>query len=205
MEPPANPNESGSGGRPTPARSAEDVALVRRIATRDQAALGELYDRYGGLLLALATRVLGGPGEAEEVVQETFIQVWNQARAYDPARSSVSTWLVLLGRSRSIDRLRSRRAGERAGEALRVQAPTHASPNAPADVLFRERRERIREELAALPPEQREVLELAFYQGLTQTEISARTGIALGTVKTRTLLAMKKLRAALRAEIRELL
>jgi RNA polymerase sigma-70 factor (ECF subfamily) len=205
METPATPNASGSGERPAPARSVEDVALVRRVAARDQGALGELYDRYGGLLLALATRVLGAPAEAEEVVQETFIQVWNQARSYDPARSSVSTWLVLLGRSRAIDRLRSNRAGERAGESLRAQAPTHASPSAPVDVLFRERRERVREELAALPPEQREVLELAFYEGLTQTEISARTGVALGTVKTRTLLAMKKLRAALRAEIRELL
>jgi RNA polymerase sigma-70 factor (ECF subfamily) len=205
MEPPATPNEPGSGARPTAARSAEDAALVRRIAGREQAALGELYDRYGGLLLGLASRILGGSAEAEEVVQETFIQVWNRARSYDPNRSSVSTWLVLLGRSRSIDRLRSRRAGERAGEAVRLEVPTHASPSGPGDVLFRERRERVREELAALPAEQRAVLELAFYHGLTQSEIAERTGIALGTVKTRTLLAMKKLRAALRAEIRELL
>ena len=208
MEPPANPSEPGSGSRPATSRSAEDAALVRRIAGRDQEALGELYDRYGGLLLALATRVLGGrggAGEAEDVVQETFLQVWNQARAYDSNRSSVSTWLVLLGRSRSIDRLRSRRAGEKAGEALRVEAPTHASPSGPADVLFRERRQRVAEELAALPAEQRQVLELAFYQGLTQSEIAERTGIPLGTVKTRTLLAMKKLRTALRPEIRELL
>jgi RNA polymerase sigma-70 factor (ECF subfamily) len=205
MEPPANPNEPGSGVRPAAARSAEDVALVRRIAARDQAALAELYDRYGGLLLALASRVLGGQADAEEVVQETFIQVWNQARTYDPNRSSVSTWLVLVGRSRAIDRLRSRRAGERAGEAARREVTSHASPTGPADVLFRERRQRVRAELGALPAEQRQVLELAFYEGLTQSEISERTGIALGTVKTRTLLAMKKLRAALRAEIRELL
>lgn len=205
MESPANPNEPGSGSRPAASRSAEDVALVRRIAGRDQVALGELYDRYGGLVLALAGRVLGGTSEAEEVVQETFIQVWNQARSYDPNRSSVSTWLVLLGRSRAIDRLRSRRAGERAGQAHYLQSPTHASPSGPGDVLFRERRQRVREELAALPVEQRAVLELAFYEGLTQSEISESTGIPLGTVKTRTLLAMKKLRAALRAEIRELL
>jgi RNA polymerase sigma-70 factor (ECF subfamily) len=205
MEQPANPNEPGSGARSAASRSAEDVALVRRIAGRDQAALGELYDRYGGLLLGLASRVLGRSAEAEEVVQETFIQVWNQARSYDPNRSSVSTWLVLLGRSRSIDRLRSRRAGERAGEAMRLEVPTHASPSGPGDVLFRERRERVRKELASLPVEQRVVLELAFYAGLTQSEISESTGIALGTVKTSTLLAMKKLRAALRAEIRELL
>lgn len=206
MDTPVFPNDPGSeAARAAGSRSAEDLALLRRIAARDQDALGELYDRYGGLVLALAARVLGRPGEAEEVVQETFIQVWNKARSYDPARSSVSTWLVLLGRSRSIDRLRSRKAAERAGEAMRAEAPRHASSSGPADVLFRERRERLRDELAQLPAEQREVLELAFYQGLTQTEIAARTGIALGTVKTRTLLAMKKLRAALRNEVWELL
>jgi RNA polymerase sigma-70 factor (ECF subfamily) len=178
---------------------------VRRIASGDQAALGELYDRYGGMLLALATRVLGSPGEAEDVVQETFIQVWNKARTYDPARSSVSTWLVLLGRSRAIDRLRSRRAGRTCGSGARSADSASCIPSSPADVLFRERRERVRAELAALPIVQRDVLEMAFYEGLTQTEIAERTGIALGTVKTRTLLAMKKLRAALRAEIRELL
>lgn len=205
MRPPSNPLDPGSGSRPAVSRQSEDVGLVRRIAARDQAALGDLYDRYGGMLLALASRVLGAPGEAEEVVQEIFLQVWDRARTYDPARSSVSTWLVLLGRSRAIDRLRSRSAGERAGEALRQQSPKHASPSGPADVLFRERRKRVAEELAALPAEQRDVLEMAFFEGLTQTEIAARTGIALGTVKTRTLLAMKKLRTALRAEIRELL
>jgi RNA polymerase sigma-70 factor, ECF subfamily len=205
MQPPPNPADPGSGSRPAASRQSEDVGLVRRIAARDQGALGELYDRYGGMLLALAHRVLGAPGEAEEIVQETFLQVWDKARTYDPTRSSVSTWLVLLGRSRAIDRLRSRRAGERAGEALRGQSPKHASPSGPADVLFRERRERVREELAALPLVQRDVLEMAFYEGLTQSEIAERTGLPLGTVKTRTLLAMKKLRTALRAEIRELL
>jgi hypothetical protein len=100
MQPPLNPDDPGSGGRPAASRASEDGSLVRRIAAGEQAALGELYDRYGGMLLALATRVLDSPGEAEEVVQETFIQVWNKARSYDPVRSSVSTWLVLLGRGR---------------------------------------------------------------------------------------------------------
>ena len=206
MTTPPPPTQPGADAtRPASARAGEDLALLRRIAARDQDALGELYDRYGGLVLGLATRVLGRPGEAQEVVQETFIQVWNKAHGYDPARSSVSTWLILLGRSRAIDRLRSRKAAERAGDALRAESPTHASPSGPADVLFRERRQRLRGELARLPAEQREVLELAFYEGLTQSEIAERTGVALGTVKTRTLLAMKKLRAALRNEVRELL
>ncbi len=206
MDTPPSANFPGPDGLGTAgSRAAEDLALARRIASRDQEALGELYDRYSALVLALATRILGAAGEAEEVVQETFLQVWNRIRSYDAARSSVSTWLVLLARSRAIDRLRSRQAGERAGERLRAVAPANASSSGPADVLFRERRERLRGELGELPAEQREVLELAFYEGLTQTEIAERTGIPLGTVKTRTLLAMKKLRAALRTEVRELL
>jgi RNA polymerase sigma-70 factor (ECF subfamily) len=187
-------------------RALDDSALLRRVGDRRQEALAELYDRYAGMLLALAARIVGNSVDAEEVLQEVLLQVWGQARNYDPLRSSVSTWLVLLTRSRAIDRLRSRRVGERGLEALVRQAQaTHTSPTGPRDVWSRERRERVRRELDELPPEQREVLEMAFYRGLTQSEIAARTGIPLGTVKTRTLLAMKKLRAALREQIRELL
>src|SRR5512143_797193 len=94
-------------------RAAEDLAIVRRIADRRPEALGELYDRYAPLLLALAERILGQRGDAEEVLQEAFLQAWGQAERYDARRSSVATWLVLLVRSRAIDRLRSRQAGER--------------------------------------------------------------------------------------------
>jgi RNA polymerase sigma-70 factor (ECF subfamily) len=114
---------------------------------------------------------------------------------------------VLIARSRAIDRLRSRRVAERTLDAVQQEAAGggHASPEAAENVLIRERRERVRSELAVLPAEQREVLELAFFQGLSQSEIAGRTGIPLGTVKTRSLLAMKKLRQALRPAIRELL
>jgi RNA polymerase sigma-70 factor, ECF subfamily len=184
-----------------------DAALVRQVADRRPDALGELYDRFAPLLLGLTTHILGSRGEAEEVLQDVFLQVWNRADRYDPSRSSVSTWLVLIARSRAIDRLRSRRVAERTLEAVQQQAPGggHASPEAAENVLIRERRERVRSELAVLPAEQREVLELAFFQGLSQSEIAGRTGIPLGTVKTRSLLAMKKLRQALRPAIRELL
>jgi RNA polymerase sigma-70 factor (ECF subfamily) len=184
----------------------DDVTLVRRAAERHTDALAELYDRYAPLLLALATRILGHASEAEDAVQEAFLQVWNQARGYDPGRASVSTWLVLIARSRAIDRLRARRSGERLEAAVEGESGArHTSPRGLEDVFFRERRERVRKELEALPPEQRQVLELAFYGGLTQSQIAAHTGIPLGTVKTRTLLAMKKLRMALRDHIRELL
>ena len=186
-----------------------DAALVRLVAERRPEALAELYDRFAPTHLALARRILDSHADAEEVLQEVFIQVWNRGERYDPARSSVSTWLVLIARSRAIDRLRSRKVVERTHEASVQGGPgggePHTSPEAIQNVLTRQRHERVRRELEALPPEQRQVLEMAFYEGLTQSEIAARAGLPLGTVKTRTLLAMKKLRNALRAEIRQLL
>jgi len=150
--------------------------------------------------------VLNDPADAEEVVQEAFLHLWRQAGRYDPSRASVPTWLALVTRSRAIDRLRTRGVVDRTHEAAGKEAgPGHASGDGAARVLQAERARRVRAELAAIPEEQRRVLELAFFEGLTQTEIAERTGIPLGTVKTRTLLAMKKLRTALRDEIRELL
>lgn len=184
----------------------DDQDLVRAIVDREQDAVGELYDRYASMLKALAFRVLGNSQDAEEILQETFLQVWNQAARYDPKRSSVSTWLVLITRSRAIDRLRSRQVQTRTVTAAQQESPTlHTSPAGVSNVLLHERRQRLGQEMSKLPPEQREVLEMAFYGGSTQSEIAARTGIPLGTVKTRTLLAMKKLRAALREEIGDLL
>jgi RNA polymerase sigma-70 factor (ECF subfamily) len=183
--------------------------LLRLIGERGpeaSAAISELYDRYVPTLLALARRILGTTGDAEDVVQEVFVHVWNQSGRYDPARSSVSTWLVLLTRSRAIDRLRNRKVVERTHEEAHAADPVEdASPEGPEAVFIHERRERVKRELENLPPEQRQVLELAFYQGLSQSEISAQAGLPLGTVKTRTLLAMKKLRNALRSEVRQLL
>jgi RNA polymerase sigma-70 factor (ECF subfamily) len=188
-------------------RSTEDEAdLVRRVAEGDQLALARLYDRFSGMLLALARRVLKDESVAEEVLQEVFLQVWRQAARYDRSRSSVSTWLVLITRSRAIDRLRSRQVKERTAAHLQQENPApHTSPEGPGSVFLKERRRRLRREMRALPPEQRQVLELAFYEGMSQSEISASTGIPLGTVKTRTLLAMKKLRNALRDAIQDLL
>jgi RNA polymerase sigma-70 factor (ECF subfamily) len=188
-----------------PLRSSDDLALVRRVAENESAALAELHDRYAGMLLALARRVLGPAGEAEEVVQEAFVQVWNQADRYDPGRSSVSTWLILITRSRALDRLRSRQARERTSEAAGAEPPPEPSAGAEEHVLHRERRGRVRAALAELPEEQRRVLEMAFYEGLSQSEIATRTGTPLGTVKTRALLGMKKLRQALRPVVRELI
>lgn len=184
-----------------------DAALVRRIGERDPDALSRLYDRHAPALFALGKRILGRPADAEETLQEVFVYVWDHADRYDAKRSSVATWLVLLMRSRAIDRWRRNAVIERTHEAAQpADLPVaDASAAGPESVFHRERRERVRDELAKLPAEQRDVLNMAFYQGLTQTEIAARTGLPLGTVKTRTLLAMRKLRGALRDEIRQLL
>jgi len=186
--------------------TASDAVLLRHIVERRPEALAALYDRHASTLLALARRILGGSADADDVLQEIFVHVWSHASRYDPARSSVSTWLVLITRSRAIDRLRNRKVVERAHEASQADQPVaHASPEGAEAVFLRERRERVRREMDNLPPEQRQVIEMAFYEGLTQSEIAARADLPLGTVKTRTLLAMKKLRGALRAEIRQLL
>jgi RNA polymerase sigma-70 factor (ECF subfamily) len=183
-----------------------DTTLLRAVAAGDEAALGAIYDRHAPLLLAIARRILGSSGDAEDALQDAFFQVWKQAGNYDPRRSSVPTWLVLITRSRCLDRLRSRSSAGAALDRLGAEPrPRHESPRAVESVISSQRSRRVAQELELLPVEQREVLDLAFYGGLTQSEIAAQTGIPLGTVKTRTLLAMRKLRAALRDDIRELL
>jgi len=192
--------------RTKPLQSLTDAELLEAMAEGDASALSELYDRFSSNLLALAGRVLHNPADAEEVLQEVFLHAWNRADRYEPSRSSVSTWLVLIARSRAIDRLRNRKVVERTAAAvLREKPDEHTSPRGVGNVLDEERRMRVRQELARLPPEQRQVIELAFFRGMTQSEIAENTGIPLGTVKTRTLLAMKKLRRALDADIRQLL
>ncbi len=200
------PDTDSISARTGPSGSLPDAALLRLVSEGRTEALAALYDRHAPTLLALARRILGDTGEAGDVVQEVFLHAWNRAARYDATRSSVSTWLVLIARSRAIDRLRHRGVVERTHEAAHHDQPAgHASPDGAEAVFLRERRERVRRELDNLPPEQRQVLEMAFYEGLTQTEIAARADLPLGTVKTRTLLAMKKLRNSLRSEVRQLL
>ena len=185
----------------------EAVGLLAAIAAGKTEAMAELYDRYAGMLLGLANKIMGNSADAEEVLQEAFLQVWRQAGRYDTARSSVSTWLVLITRSRAIDRLRSRKVVDKTVSAVQQEkkAQQHTSPQGAQNVLMHERRKRLTSEFAKLPEEQRQVLEMAFYGGMTQSEIAAATETPLGTVKTRTLLAMRKLRAALQDELDALL
>lgn len=192
--------------RKTKEELAAEVELMQRVADGDDAALEDIYNRYAGMLKALILRVVKDYGEAEEILQEVFIQAWRQADRYNSRRASVSTWLALIARSRAIDRVRTRKVVARTvANAQQEKGDDHQSPEGVADVLNQERREKLGEALADLPDEQRTVLELAFYKGLTQREISKRENIPLGTVKTRTLLAMNKLRKALAGEMEELL
>lgn len=201
-----NPSEANELPRPGAALPNDgDRDLVRRMAAGDESALGTLYDRWSPLLHSLALRVTGDAGDAEEVVEETFWQAWRQAGRYEASRGGISTWLTMMARSRALDRVRARR---RVREDGRDTLPeTDGDPDRPvesplASAEHADLRRRVAEAVAQLPPEQRETVELAYFRGMSQTEIAAATGQPLGKVKTRARLALQKLRGAL-ATLRE--
>lgn len=169
-----------------------DVALVAALAGGDRGALAELYDRYAGALMGVALRRLGDRAEAEEVLHDVFVEAWRSAATYDPARGTVRAWLVTRMHSRALDRLRSPSLARRDG--LDAAPEARAPDEDPAGELDRRR---VSAALAALPPEQREVVELAYFAGLSSSEIAARTALPVGTVKSRTAAAFDKLRRAL--------
>lgn len=180
-----------------------DGDLLRAAARGTETALAEIYDRYRLILFGLIVRILHDRAEAEEVLQETFLQVWRRAGDFDESRGRAFTWLVTIARSRALDRLRA--AGSRsrvAGEA--AQMPRDEVGDAAEDALKSERGAVVRQALAELPNEQRHALFLAYFEGLTQTEIAARLGDPLGTVKTRMRAGMIKLRELLRGKLSDL-
>lgn len=196
---------AGSAGSPS------DGVLVSRLAAGDDAALGALYDRHGATLYALAFRILADRDDAEEVVMDAMTQAWRASGTYSADRGSVAAWLVVLTRSRALDHLRSRhrqaRALDRAAalETDGALAMGDQASDAGAAAEHGERRARIRAALASLPEPQRVCIELAYYQGLTQTEIAAQLGEPLGTVKTRMRLGLLKLRDTLQPLLVEML
>ncbi len=167
--------------------------LVAEAARGDAAALRVLYDRFSGTAMAVALRIVGSRGEAEEILQEAFLEVWRRAPEYDAARGEPGAWITTIVRSRSLDRLRSRASAERTAVASAEQELVPPAPSPLEDAERRLERERIGAALAALPAEQRGAVELAYYEGLSHSEIAARTGAPLGTVKTRIKLAVDKL------------
>ena len=170
-----------------------DRRCAERMRAGDAGGLEELYDRYGDLLYALVLRIVGRAADAEDVLQEAWIQVWKNAARYDPSRGPVAAWLVTVARSRAIDRLRSLGSRARAETAAGVDPPP-AGEDASAGAQQRQIRDRVVTALAALPDQSRQVLELAYFEGLSQSEIAARLGLPLGTVKSWTRQGLLRLR-----------
>lgn len=172
-----------------------DSALVERMMAGDESALSDLYDRYSGMLFAMLVRVLRDPQAAEEILQDLFLQLWRGAARFDANRGSLPAWLMVIGRNRALSRLRTREHREvpediEAFPANAVPSPVNIEDDAERSLLM----EKLRTAMATLPAEQREAVELAYFEGMTQTEIAARTGSPLGTVKSRVRTAMQSLK-----------
>ena len=188
------PAERGGGAVRREAAQLSDEALVEAVARSDEAALGELYDRFGRVAYGLALHVLRDRSLAEDAVQEAFLHVWRTAGSYEPGRAKASNWLLTFVHRRAVDLVRR--------EEHRRSAPADASsartgPGADEDVASRSRREIVQDALRRLPIEQRAPLELAYYGGLTQSELAERLDQPLGTIKSRMFTGLEQLRALL--------
>ena len=170
----------------------EDEILVRRVAAGDERALGGLYDRYAGLIYGAGTRYLRDPGQAEDLVQDVFLSVWRNAGHFDPSRASFATWIYRITRNRATDLIRRRKARVRTVGADPPPEPEDPDPTGSLSRAFD-----VAAALSQLSPNHREVLVLAYFEGLSQREIAARTHTPLGTVKSRTTAALCALREAM--------
>jgi RNA polymerase sigma-70 factor (ECF subfamily) len=165
-----------------------DLNLLQRIVARDTAALAELYDRHSRLLFGLILRIVRDRGEAEEILQEAFVRVWTRAETYDARVGGPLPWIVRLTRNRAIDRLRARRSRaeiEAPGGGVAEVMPASDIQSPETVGLDAERRQALTDALAGLPPEQRQLIEGAFFEGYTHSELARRFNLPLGTVKTR--------------------
>jgi RNA polymerase sigma-70 factor, ECF subfamily len=171
---------------------ADDMGLLTRIQSGEQEAMTALFDRYGTMVYSVALRVLKDAGEAEDVMQEIFVQVWKNPSAFVSGRGSLGGWLVVVARNRSIDVIRRRRPSEPV-ELFALPSSTNLAQEAERNSLL----EKVRGAMHSLPDEQKKSLELAYFEGLTHSEIAEQTGDPLGTVKTRIRLALITIRKAL--------
>lgn len=184
-------------------RHAEDARLLTRVAAGDREAFSELYDRFSKPLYATAVRILTDTAEAQDVVHDAFVALWDKARTYESSRGTAFSWALTLTRNRAIDRLRSRR---RRAELLDNSAPSDlgldensSGPSADASADSSDQAAAVRAAVETLPPEQQSALKLAFFSGLTQEEIATRLRTPLGTIKARIRRGLLKLREQLAA------
>src|ERR1700761_3895219 len=170
---------------------ASDAALIQRIVARDESALAAVYDRYAGMLSSVLNRILRDTNAAEEILQDIFYQLWRTAGNFDADRGSLPGWLMVIARNRAISRLRRHNpaGGEELVENTVVLPATLESSMAPSEMIAR-----VRGAMEKLPQEQRAALELAYFEGLTHSEIATKTGDPLGTVKTRLRTAVETLK-----------
>jgi RNA polymerase sigma-70 factor (ECF subfamily) len=191
----------GTASGPTPTG---DTDLIGRAAEGDDRAMAELYDRYGQVLYAVAYRIVGQRADAEEVVLDSFAQAWRDASRFEAARGSVAGWLTTIARSRALDLVRSRARRDRITATAAADRPGtspgmggwRVDPSSGVD--HAERRAQVQQALESLSPPQRRAIELAFFEGLSQSEIAELLQEPLGTIKTRVRLGMQKLRESLR-------
>jgi RNA polymerase sigma-70 factor (ECF subfamily) len=179
----------------------DDRVTVDRMARGDTSAVADLYDRHARAIYSLALRILSDAAEAEDVVQDVFTQAWRQASRYDAARAPVVGWLLVIARARALDRLRAQRSrivADRMDES--TPQPRDPDPSQEVLAITGEQAERLRGALSVLPDGQREAIELAYYQGLSQSDIAERLQQPLGTIKTRIRTGLLKLREVLRGE-----
>ena len=172
-----------------------DLVLMERLAAHDAAAVGELYDRHGSLLYGLILRILRQRSEAEEVLQEVFVAAWTHGRTYNPELGPPVAWLLRIARNRAVDRLRANAVRVKAAEAAIAPEPPLVTPE--TEAAASQRHTAVRRALETLPPEQRELIEQAYFLGLTQSELAERHQLPLGTVKTRVRSGMLSLREQL--------
>ncbi len=172
-----------------------DKGLVLRLKNRDPEAMAELYDRYGRLTYSLVLRMVRNQALAEDLVQETFLRVWNRVQAFDHEKGSIGTWLIAVARNRAIDHLRSP-VGRRTHLDDEFEESEHPSlfANLEAEILSADEARRLRDAVSKLTPNQRQVIELAYFEGLSQSEMAERLGQPLGTVKTWVRGGLQKLR-----------
>ncbi|MBV8053433.1 MAG: sigma-70 family RNA polymerase sigma factor [Acidobacteriaceae bacterium] len=168
------------------------MTLVTRIRGGDEAAMSELYDRYANVVYAVALRILQNAEAAEDLLQDVFLQLWRNPDAFDASRGSMAAWLAVISRHRAIDRLRQRRPETDIEECVIACARDFAEETEQSLVV-----QKVRQVLAEMNPDYRNLLELAFFQGLTHNDIAVKTGQPLGTVKTRIRAGLQQLRARL--------